>query len=276
MNSAFTAKFCPAKFGWDNALMLNCLQWVHETQMPWCAKMSGTVAEADRLSFEFTSYAYLVTDVMLPAGEYTEPFDLALVEEFRQVFTSYSANELNHSVSSIRLDSAVKCAVGRLRMCLWCQFRDPTEQLVLAFSPAKFGWHIAYRLNCLQWALESDRASVSYASFHDRLIVPSTGTEFEADWLTRFSSREVWRVVRKIGDVRNTAEAAEFMAAFPLVEGDRSTGISQGIAHLRLNLYALPRFTAFAMAKHHRLGAGSGLAVLGEDVCRMILGWCFE
>ena len=100
-----------------------------------------------------------------------------------------------------------------------------------------------------------------------------SGTEFEADILSFHYSNWVSRVCDLL--FHTGASGSSFKRVFLIDDKmhywQAEQAINQELTLLRAGLFTIPRFTAFMMVRHPRLGAGSPLAALGDDVCRMIL-----
>ena len=172
-----------------------------------------------------------------------------------------------------------------------------------AFSPAKYGWHDALALNCLQWVQEMDgeqASQVEMRSFLEgKLIIYNcsdrhiftqpSGTENEADHLTLHFIRDYFTLHQRMspgGGPLNHWMAGIFKPEEPHVvkralASEMSdtlnkvfpTTIPEGLKRLRRSLYQTPRKVAFLSAKHKKLGAASGFHGLSDDLFKMILAF---
>lgn len=305
----FQTKFCPVLFGPNNALKLNCLHWIRECKSnhaiqrhkpllracPLTPKelvctlnntqfvvMSGTAAEADRLSLTFSMNVGMIVEWILP-GERTER--VAMAKKLREVFTLNAKVKLDNNAVNFILQDIWR-TIDHLRKDLWQQFANTECSMPFtpAFSPVIYGWQNALMLNCLQWVSEVgtrrnlndfySQHKILYSPWRNVLFTRSTGTEFEADWLSYFYYRKISWTSNRFFNGEKALET-EMKAVFSIEDSMDLTAVynvfDRGITFLRLSLYTTPRFTAFMSAKHQRLGNGSQVGALSEDVCRMIL-----
>ena len=287
----FVPKFCPVKFGWENALMLNSMQQIyeHDNNEEWSAhggclfyddayssvfgclledchfsEPSGTVADADRLSLRFLNDRYSISYHITSDADSLE---------LAQIFT------VGVKGTSLLLDEGVRRewnalrSVRHLRKDLSERFFlvDPLEETSV-FSPSRFGHRNAMLLNGLQQIEQFELHRTCSHGLRSVFTRPS-GTEFEADILSfRYCNR-----VSRVCDLlyHTDATGSSFKRVF-LIDDKKHYWqayevIEQELTLLRVGLFTIPRFTAFMMVRHPRLGAGSPLAALGDDVCRMIL-----
>jgi hypothetical protein len=225
---------------------------------------SGTVADADRLSLKF------LHDLRSISYHITSDVDSL---ELAQIFT------VGVKGTSLLLDEGVwrewnvLRSVRQLRKDLFEQFffMDPLEETSV-FSPSRFGHHNAMLLNGLQQIEQFEEHLARFRGLRSVFTRPS-GTEFEADILSLHYSNCVSRVCDLL--FHNGASGSSFKRVF-LIDDKKHYWqayevINQELTMLRVGLFTIPRFTAFMMVRHPRLGAGSPLAALGDDVCRMIL-----
>jgi hypothetical protein len=262
----FVAKFCPVQFGWENALMLNGMQWVLELKpyrTLWIHKafpiffsdLSGTVEDADVLSLQFAMNPHIFSDII---GGRTS-VKCAVLLELRDVLPVHSYYSFGDAVTRLRADLRQRFSSS--------SFLKIEVPFCAAFSPVKYGWSNALRLNCLQWLYENG-SKVGPIRF-SRII----GTQSEAEWLSHYFHCRIGHM-----EFSDQLIGAELKVAFSYdYENDPDyLSVRQELFLLRTSLYSLPRCSAFLMARHSRLGVGSGLAVLGDDVCRMILALSME
>ena len=290
----FVPKFCPVKFGWENALMLNSMQQIYEqdNNEEWSAlggslfyevahspvnacllhdchisEPSGTVADADRLSLNFLNDRYSIV------RHITSDVDNLRAAESAQIFT------VGVKGSSLLLDDGVRRewnvlrSIRHLRKDLLGRFFfvDPKVETSV-FSPSRYGHRNAMLLNGLQQIEQFEEHLARFRGLRSVFTRPS-GTEFEADILSLHYSNCVSRVCDLL--FHNGASGSSFKRVF-LIDDKKYYWqayevINQELTMLRVGLFTIPRFTAFMMVRHPRLGAGSPLAALGDDVCRVIL-----
>jgi hypothetical protein len=267
----FVAKFCPVKFDWDNALMLNCMQWAVESEperTKWPFKsadvslyeLEGTVEDADLLSLHFTLQKGFIKETIV---SYDTRMDAALRMEFQQIFA------LRFSVSCFDASIVVTNAVTHLRANLRRMFSSSVEPKNLpfsaVFSPVQYGWRDAYMLNWLLWVYGT------VSPWRALRITKITGTQADAHWLSYLFCSHIHTLICQFSHV---SKGAELRAAFSSGGGD-FYDVKQALARLRISLYSTPRSTAFMMGKHRRLGGG-GVAVLPDEVCHLILALSVE
>jgi hypothetical protein len=110
------------------------------------------------------------------------------------------------------------------------------------------------------------------------LFTRPSGTEFEADVLSfKFSSRPRWVAQFLFYDGLTAALKSAFLVDETMTRSySEYCVIEDELDLLRVRIFSIPRFTAFMMVRHSRLGAGSALAALGDDVCHMILKLSIE
>ena len=247
----FVAKFCPVLFGWDNALMLNCMQWAVEceperTNWPFksvdvsLCELSGTVEDADILSLHFTHHKGFIKKTIVGCNT---QMDAALRLEFQEVFAGRC------TVSSFDASILVNGAVRRLRENLCRMFSSVDAPFSAVFSPARFGWHDALMLNSMQWAYHLIPRNARFT----RMI----GTQADAHWLSH-----VFQSPSHSSSYQSIRNSMELQTEFS----------GETLCRLRVRLYAAPRSVAFMMGKHR----GGLVASLSDDLCRMILALSLE
>jgi hypothetical protein len=290
----FVPKFCPVKFGWENALMLNSMQQIYEydtfancsahggslfydgERSPIYGSMlynchfsepSGTVADADRLSLRFLNDRYAIS------YHITSDVDNLRAAESAQIFT------VGVNGTSLLLDEGVwrkwnvLRSVRHLRKDLSERFFfvDPKVETSV-FPPSRYGHRNALLLNGLQ---QIELLGEQQADNHqlESVFTRPSGTEFEADFLSFHYHDLASRVCDLL--FHTGASGSSFKRVFLIDDKmhywQAEQAINQELTLLRAGLFTIPRFTAFMMVRHPRLGAGSSLAALGDDVCRIIL-----
>jgi hypothetical protein len=286
----FVPKFCPVKFGWENALMLNCMQQKYEddNNAEWIARSlfyegrfssihgcllndchfsepSGTVADADRLSLQFLRFSGHI--------------DYRISSELSQIFT------VGVKGTSLLLDEGVerKCdvygSIMHLRKDLFKRFFfiDPLAENSV-FSSSRYGHRNALVLNALQQIEQLRVHRTGSSRLRVTVFTRPSGSDFEADHL----SFEYCNIPSRLCDfLFHTDDLGSPFKGVFLIDEKKNYWhgyhvIEEELTLLRAGLFSIPRFTAFMMVRHSRLGAGSALAALGDDVCRMILKLSIE
>ncbi len=225
---------------------------------------SGTVADADRLSLQFLRFPGHVN--VLRSSELAQIFTVGVKG------TSLLLDE------GVRRKSSVSHSIRHLRKDLFERFffMDPLVETSV-FSPSRYGHRNALVLNGLSQIeyLRVDRADSRLLEY---IFTRPSGSEFEADIL----SFEYCNYVSRLCDFLffTGVEGSSFKRVFLIDENKNywqaMEVIEQELTLLRAGLFTIPRFTAFMMVRHSRVGAGSSLAALGDDVCRMILKLSIE
>jgi hypothetical protein len=204
--SPFQAAFSPAKYDWDDALLLNCLQWVFENgALPfnltapcgfqWFAKASGTEMEADLISMRYLHQPNLLlagiiaSDGTMMSSTLLNLFVPGMVETPILIDTADLFCAPRNRERALDLITA---EIAALRVRLFSSTSPSSSTFQPAFSPAKYGWDDALRLNCLQWALEN--GSCPFAGL--------------------FSNRRVWKDETCCWSVFSRASGSELEACF--------------------------------------------------------------
>ena len=293
----FVAKFCPVLFGWENALMLNAIQQIYEESWEsWFLEhgsslffdgalssgrqcvlkyhqfsdLTGTVGDADRLSvMYFRDYRTVFDKTKLGAVDAQHGVELA------QIFTIGAKGTFLYGDTSVKTAHDVFLSIEHLRCNLAERF-SLTNSVVATdvFSPAKYGERNALLLNSLQKIQEYMMWGEVWCPLINPVISPPTGTEFEADYLSLFFVSGYYEgTIYRLCSVNPETRSDVYRTAFRI---DESMGywpatavVKSELTQLRVSLYSIPRFTAFLLGRHRRLGSVVG--VLGDDLCRMIL-----
>ena len=343
--SSFKPAFSPAEYDWDVALRLNCLQWVFENgalpfdnvsfpgvhllQEP-CVfkafpKASGTVLEADIFTLRYlhqpASLLSVIRRDLLSSDECAADMPFTLLDlfvpgmvntpiiidpDFRQtVVDQFCA--FHNQERALELITA-EIAALRVRLCSMCS-PPPSSSFQPAFSPAKYGWDDALRLNCLQWALENGTCPFVTQLYNHRMralreeaccwdvLSRASGSNLEAYFL---ALGYVLQPSRILSLIRSTVYPSDMpftlldlfapgMVETPVVDpfdsDFRQTVVNQfcvfskheharGLitaetAALCLRLFHRSRAMAFLSGKLP--GSESAVSALSDDVCRMIL-----
>jgi hypothetical protein len=296
----FVAKFCPVKFGWENALMLNAMQHIYESAWDngflrnggsliydsdsiseyssyhgyllheyFFSEVTGTVADADWLSLKSYQEIYMFSEIFKFSDSETE----AIAVELEHIFTVGTKGMVLHDGDRAMTNFKVRRSIMHLRLDLIQRFFliDPTAETDV-FSPVKYGQRNALMLNCLQQVVVGqlllDPLGLPRQSTTLSLFSRPSGTEFEADCLSLYFCCHKACIYDNVFSNENA-----FREAF-LIDKNMNRRQAMGVIEremfqLRVGLYSIPRFTAFLMGRHRRLGASMG--VLGDDLCRMIL-----
>jgi hypothetical protein len=162
---------------------------------------------------------------------------------------------------------------------------DPTFKA--AFSPAKYGWDDALKLNCLQYMIQKKAVSIFNCRHFYRqptreatytLFTEATGSEMEADFITLNFLYEPTAISARLILLSTEEEIVNTLLHVFVPEPDLSAydtitqAVYDEVTLLRRRLHRTPRAIAFLEGRHTRLGGGSAVRMLGEDVCRAILG----
>lgn len=161
---------------------------------------------------------------------------------------------------------------------------DPTFKA--AFSPAKYGWDDALKLNCLQYVIRKRsyslfRSSHFYTGTQETreethtLFTEATGTEMEADFITLhflYDPNAITYCVIINDEIVSTLLDVLLPKADLSAYDTITQAVYDEVTLLRRRLHRTPRAIAFLEGRHTRLGGGSAVRMLGEDVCRAILG----
>jgi hypothetical protein len=280
----FVAKFCPVKFGWENALMLNAMQQFYEERFTrnfggalasghhQFSDLSGTVGDADRLSLMyFKDYRSVFDKTKLVAVDAQHHG-----VELEQIFTIGSKGAFLYGDTSVAIAHDVFMSIEHLRCNLAERF-SLTNSVVATdvFSPAKYGERNASLLNSLQRMQEHMMGG--WFPLRNPVFSPPTGTEFEADYLSLyFASNDNEGIVYRFchPETRGGVYRSVFHIDERMCYWSAMRVIKTELTQLRVSLYSIPRCTAFLMGKHRRLGASMGL--LSDDLCRMILALSLE
>ena len=229
---------------------------------------SGTLADADRLSLKFLKNIGSVTYHMTSNVDDLCPSELAQIFTVGVKGTSLLLND------GVGREWSVSGSIRHLRKDLFERFFfvDPLVETSV-FSPSRYGHRNALVLNGLQQIERLDQHQADRRRLNSVFTRPS-GTEFEADILSFYYCNQVYRVCDILFHTGETG--ASFKKVFLIGENKNfywpaGGVIEQELTLLRVGLFTIPRFTSFMMVRHPRLGAGSPLAALGDDVCRMIL-----
>ena len=287
--TTIVATFSPETFGAKNARMLNWMQWIRAGGSERCdlvtspmfltrqlcildhcrfSQLECTAEDADQLSLDFLVAPHLICDAMKHSQTPS-----VIRQELREVFacvdTSLNAQMIFY----------IKEVVQTLRLHLYRRFSsfNPASDFTPAFSPAVFGWRNAYLLNCLQCVYET-AARRSYFTddfWKQTLVTRMAGTESGAEWLSKYYVERVGLLQAKLSGNATEPTSAELRDAFLVGEMQEHSRVldrlKMELSLLRVSLYSSPRFVAFLLGKHRRVGAAGGIASLGDDVCRMIL-----
>lgn len=286
----FVPKFCPEKFGWENALMLNSMQQIYEreTNEDWAARSlvhggklssvyghllidcrfsepTGTVADADRLSLQFLRF---------PAS-----IPVRIPSELAQIFTVGVKGTSLLLDEGVRRESSVSESIKHLRKDLFERFffMDPLVETSV-FSPSRYGQRNALVLNGLQQIEYLQRNLAFFRRGLRDVFTHPSGSEFEADILSFEYCGWPTRVCDFLfhTGVMGSSFKRVFLIDEKMHYWQACAVIDKELIQLRVELFTNPRSTAFMMVRHSRVGAGSSLAALGDDVCRMILKLSIE
>jgi hypothetical protein len=296
----FVAKFCPVKFGWENALLLNAMQKIYEDDWaaewsehggslffnsgysfsPICllqenqfSELTGSVADADRLSLKYFRDRFsVVWHIRFPRG------DAMIAVEYARIFNVGTKGTVLPEESCATVNNCVYNSIAQLRRDLFQRFfyADPAAETAV-FSPVRYGLRDALMLNCLQSMMvvdHDDAAGDIGRRTKQGLFTRPSGTEFEADYLSfYYCDREDHICGYVFSDELGDAFRSAFLIGDRMGRRQVMRVINREMIQLRIRLYSLPRSIAFLMGRHARLGSAPALP---DDVCRMILALSVE
>jgi hypothetical protein len=307
----FVAKFCPVKFGWENALRLNAMQKIYEDERDsglsayggsvfyragyWsegsCVQhcllngfqfsdVTGSVVDADRLSLKYLEDRHSIISfkarrrTMFHDTEENESNERAL--ELSQIFTLGSKGTVLDDDANV----AVHKSIVQLRRDLKERFADSSSVVETdVFSPAKYGERNAVLLNSLQKMQEYMMWDGSYSYLRMKpLIIRPSGTEFEADCLSFFftfhgHADHIYNLSCILPETMGNDWKYIFKIENRLHNWPMLGAIKSELTQLRVSLYSLPRSIAFLMGRIARLRSAP---VLPDDVCQLILALSLE
>lgn len=300
----FVAKFCPVKYGWESALMLNAMQkiyeddrdaglseyggsifyrfgyWPDRSRCQLCvldehqfSDVTGSVSDADRLSRKYLGDRHSIRcNTLFYDTELDGSNERAI--ELSRIFTLGSKG----TVLDDDAKESVYKSIKQLRRDLKERFADSSSVVETdVFSPAKYGERNAVLLNALQKMQEYMMRNDAFVHIEPLIIRPS-GTEFEADCLSFFFTGHglvdrIYHLSCILPETMGNDWKKVFKIETRLHYWPILGAIKSELTQLRVSLYSLPRCIAFLMHRHVRLGSAP---VLPDDVCQLILALSVE
>jgi hypothetical protein len=284
--SIFVPAFSPAVFDWNQALKLNCLQWVSESHSDDLADNIYTalfLTSGDPLMvYPICKFGRALMSLGTPSTEFAADFLSLMFLKAPQIIERqmrvppYFHDEAIEMASELGVfNPNVESEIRVLRLSLSRRHVKITGPFKPAFSPGTFGEKNALMLNLLQEVQEEGVSG---------MFTRVTGSEFEADCLSYYYCKYPAEIVSFVKGRSDFTAAfaidgiADYLISRQIVMEIDDSLISKKIVRemdlLRVSLHSIPRSVAFVSGTHKRLGCSSPAvrALDGaSDIMQMIL-----